>query len=110
MSVGAMIVVMNRLIVPGGSSGRVEVLFRERVAAMAVPGLIDFALLKDRREDVCEGGDEQYIAMMRWVDRASFEAWAASDDFAKAHGGPQSRGPVRASLEEYDLLFERAFT
>ena len=105
-----MIVVMNRLIVPAGSVGRVEALFRERVTAMAVPGLIDFALLKDRREDEREGGEERFIVMMRWVDRASFEVWAASDDFTKAHGGSESRGPVRATLEEYDLLFERSYT
>ncbi len=104
-----MIVVMNRLIVPHGSGARVEALFRERVAAMAPPGLLDFALLKSQGEGEEGESEERYTALMRWADRASFDEWAASDDFTRAHGGAGSRSPVRATLEVFDLLVERAF-
>ena len=100
-----MIVVLHRLSVPPDSGARVAVVFRERVAAIALPGVIGFALLRDRGE-----GEEREVVLPRWVDRAPFDRWAASNDVALAPAGAGSRSPVRATLELYDLLFERAYT
>ena len=101
-----MIVVMNQLTVPAGAGTRLEQAFRERAGLSQAPGFIDFSLLK---EDAApgEGGEERFVVLMRWADRTAYEAWVAGDEFARAHGGGNSRSPVRSTLTVYDLLFER---
>lgn len=99
-----MIVVMNRLTVPSGAGDRLETMFRQRAGLGQTPGFIDFALLRAQRHDATD--QEQYVVLTRWRDRAAFEAWVASDAFARAHSTPQPGNPMQAQVEIYDLLHE----
>lgn len=99
-----MLVVMNRLTVPHEAGARLEVMFRQRAGLSQTPGFIDFALLKEQRHD--DTGQEYYVVLTRWRDRPSYEAWVASDAFARAHSAPQPGNPIQAQLELYDLLQE----
>lgn len=101
-----MLVVMNQLTVPAGSGARLEQAFRERADMSQAPGFVDFALLKEEAGSG-EGAEERFVVLMRWADRASYEAWVAGDEFARAHGGPGGRSPVRSTLTIYEQLFER---
>ena len=101
-----MIVVMNQLTVPRGAGSRLEQAFRERASLSQAPGFVDFALLQEASQE--DGGEqEQFVVLMRWADRASYDAWVAGDEFAKAHSGGNQRSPVRSTLTVYELLFER---
>ena len=101
-----MIVVMNHLTVPAGAGERLERMFRERAGISQAPGFIDFALLKDEGGEA-QGGQERYTVVMRWTDRATYDAWVAGDEFARAHSGGNSRSPVQATLEIYSVVFEQ---
>ena len=101
-----MIVVMNHLTVPAGAGERLERMFRERAGLSQAPGFIDFALLRDEGGTM-QGAQERYAVVMRWVDRASYDAWVAGDEFARAHGGGNSRSPVQATLDIYGVVFEQ---
>jgi heme oxygenase (mycobilin-producing) len=101
-----MIVVMNHLTVPAGAGERLERMFRERAGLSQAPGFIDFALLRDEGT-APQGGQERYAVVMRWADRAGYDAWVAGDEFARAHSGGNSRSPVQATLDIYSVVFEQ---
>ena len=101
-----MIVVMNHLTVPAGAGERLERMFRERAGLSQAPGFIDFALLRDEG-GTTQGAQERYAVVMRWVDRASYDAWVTGDEFARAHSGGNSRSPVQATLDIYSVVFEQ---
>jgi heme-degrading monooxygenase HmoA len=98
-----MVVVMNRLSAPAEFAGRIEQGFAHAAPGMRdVPGFVGFRLLHMREQP-----DEQalYIAETTWQDQASYEAWARSDAFARAHGGGRGGGsPLTATLETFEVV------
>lgn len=59
---------------------RFETLFRTRAGAIdRLPGFRGMQVLAPERE----GGD--YLVVSQWTDRASFDAWRTSPEFAEGH-------------------------
>ena len=50
------------------------------------PGFAGFELLRPLE------GDDHYLSISKWKTRADFEAWAASEANARAHGRPAADG------------------
>jgi heme-degrading monooxygenase HmoA len=95
------IAVINRLSVPADYAEHLEQAFGRSGGAMGdVPGFQGFQLL--RRES---GGE--FLVFTLWEDRASFEAWRASDAFQRAHSATNPNSPVQSSLETYEVVLER---
>lgn len=68
-----------------------EARFAERLGfVQGAEGFIDFALLRPVE------GAEHYLSISRWADRAAFDAWAASNANAQAHGRPAAQGDAPA--------------
>lgn len=96
-----MIVVANRLRMPVEYADHLQTAFRQRGNLRDQPGFVAFQLLKlaVSREDRAE-----YVVSTTWTDRASYEAWVASDAFSKAHAGAGSASPVQSELEIYEVV------
>ncbi len=98
-----MVVVMNRLSASAEFAGRIEQGFAHAAPGMQdVPGFVAFRLLHLRDGQDGQGGQALYIAETTWRDQTSYEAWARSDAFARAHGGGGS--PLTATLETFEVV------
>jgi heme-degrading monooxygenase HmoA len=55
-----------------------------------------------------DDGDE-VLVVTRWRDRASFDAWGRSEEFAKAHGRGGGEGLLRGhpKVTAYEVAVER---
>ncbi len=107
-----MYVVMNRLSAPMEFAGRIEQGFVQAGPGMrAVAGFVDFRLLRLRAPSATDdaGAEVLYIAETTWQDETSYEAWARSDLFARAHSGGGATGsPLTATLERFELVGSQA--
>ena len=93
-----MIAITNSLpVVEGAADAVVERFAGSRGHVQDFPGFVSMEVLKSVE------GDE-VLVVTRWEDRKAFEAWVASEEFAKAHarGGTQGllRGHPRMSTYE----------
>lgn len=77
-----MFIAMNRFKVTLGKEAEFEKVWRERETHIAqVPGFAEFHLLRGpTREEYT-----LYSTHTTWKDRAAFEAWTKSQEFAAAH-------------------------
>ena len=93
-------VVINRLNVPAEYASHLEQAFGRSSGMQDVPGFRAFKFL--RKED---GGE--YLVLTEWEDRASFEAWTASDAFSRAHSGSNPNSPVKSELGVYEVMISK---
>lgn len=76
------VVRINAISIPPNAGPELERRFAARAGAVdGQPGFEGFELLRPT-----DGGD-RYFVVTRWADAASFDAWVASNDFAKGHAG-----------------------
>jgi len=97
------IAIFNSLPVKEGKADRVVERFREsRGDVQGFPGFVSMEVLKS------EAGDE-VLVVTRWRDRAAFESWVHSEEFARAHGRGGSEGLLRGhpSMSSYEVAVER---
>jgi heme-degrading monooxygenase HmoA len=98
-----MFVAMNRFQIVPGREDEFERIWHERESHLSVvPGFVQFALLRAE--------DGEFISHSTWEDRAAFEAWTQSDQFARGHrqgrslegivGGPPQLRTYEAVLVE----------
>lgn len=95
-----MYVVMNRLTVNEGKGPDLEGAFANRAKYVNdAAGFVAFHLLRPQQ------GSLTYVSLSMWQDRASFEAWTKSENFAAGHRTPM-QGVVsgRPVLEEYEAV------
>ena len=79
-------VAINVLAVPEGAGQTLEQRFERRAGSVErAPGFQRFELLRPLE------GTEDYLVYTRWADRASFDAWTASQSFAAGHGQASAR-------------------
>lgn len=79
-------VAINVLTVPAGSGDTLEQRFAARAGSVdSAEGFERFELLRP-----VEGTDD-YLVYTRWRSRADFEAWTASQQFARGHAGGANR-------------------
>lgn len=79
-------VAINVLTVPEGAGQTLEQRFAQRVGAVEQsPGFERFELLRPVE------GTADYLVYTRWRSRADFEAWTASQDFARGHSSGTDR-------------------
>jgi heme-degrading monooxygenase HmoA len=99
-----MFIAMNNFKVAKGREADFERQWRERRSYMeAVPGFVEFALLKG-------DGEGEYASHTVWQDRAAFDAWTRSDAFVSAHrqGSVGSLLAGHPALKLYEaILVER---
>ena len=82
-------VVINALIVPPGRGEVLEQRFAGRAGAVEnAPGFERFELLRPVE------GTDTYFVYTRWASKADYEAWLASQAFARGHGGGPGAGPA----------------
>ena len=93
------IVVFNVLTVPEPMRETLEARFSARAGVVEnSDGFEWFELLRPVE------GTDRYLVYTRWRDKAAFEAWTASQDFTRGHGGDRagadsSRGPAATGSE-----------
>lgn len=96
------IVVFNVLTVPEPMRETLEARFSARAGAVeSSDGFEWFELLRPVE------GTDRYLVYTRWRSRADFEAWTASQDFARGHAGAASGGGPAATGSEiwtYDVV------
>ena len=93
-------VVINRLKVPAEYSANLEQAFSRSSSLKEAPGFRSFKLLRNEQ-------GEEYLVLTEWDTRASFEAWAASDAFTRAHSDANPNNPVQSELGVYEVIIER---
>ena len=75
------VVKINAITVPADSADELGRRFAARAGAVdGQPGYEGFELLQPTDDRTT------WLVITRWADEASFEAWTAGQDFAKAHG------------------------
>ncbi|MFF0903960.1 UNVERIFIED_CONTAM: antibiotic biosynthesis monooxygenase family protein [Kocuria sp. CPCC 205316] len=81
------IVKINAITVPADSGDELGRRFAAHSASMAgVAGFEGFELLQPA------DGRTQWLVLTRWADEESYDAWRASQDFARSHGGGAAAG------------------
>ncbi len=98
-----MIAITNRLPVKEGAAEKVVERFAgNRGHVQDFPGFVSMEVL--RSED-----ESEVLVLTRWRDRASFDAWVASDEFKEAHsrsGGEQLLNG-HPQMGAYEVAVER---
>jgi heme-degrading monooxygenase HmoA len=85
-------IAVNVLTVPPGQGAVLEERFaRRRGSVERAPGFEHFELLRPIE------GTHDYLVYTRWNSRADFEAWTASQSFARGHGQASARAEGEAS-------------
>ena len=93
-----MIAIMNSLPVREGAADEVVERFAgSRGHVQDFPGFVSMEVLKSAAED-------EVLVVTRWRDREAFDAWVASEEFARAHSRGGTEGlltghPKMASYE-----------
>ncbi len=85
------VVKINAITVPADSGDELGRRFAARAGAVdGQPGFEGFELLRPTDDRTT------WLVITRWADEASFEAWTAGQDFAKAHARttPATGGPA----------------
>lgn len=86
-------VAINVLTVPDGAGETLEQRFAARVGSVeSSPGFERFELLRPVE------GTQDYLVYTRWRSREDFDAWTASQEFARGHAAsterPQGTAPA----------------
>lgn len=82
---------INAITVPADSGDELARRFAKRAGAVdGTPGFEGFELLQPADDRTV------WLVVTRWADEASYEAWVAGSDFARAHGGQR---PADAGAE-----------
>ncbi|MCA1687811.1 MAG: antibiotic biosynthesis monooxygenase [Actinobacteria bacterium] len=98
-----MIAIVNSLPAKEGAADRiVERFAASRGYVQKFPGFVSMSVM------MAEEGDE-VLVVTRWQNRASFDAWVRSDEFAKAHGQGGGAELLRGhpKVTVYEVAFER---
>lgn len=86
-----MFIAMNRFqVLPGQESAFEEVWLGRDTHLDAVPGFIEFHLLRGAKQE----DHTLYSSHTVWRSREDFEAWTRSDEFRKAHAGAGANKPL----------------
>lgn len=98
-----MIAIMNSLPVREGAADEVV----ERFAGSGghvqdFPGFVSMEVLKSAAED-------EVLVVTRWRDREAFDAWVASEEFARAHarGGTEGLLAGHPKMSSYEVAVQR---
>ncbi len=84
-----MIAVVNSLPVKEGAAGRIVERFAEsRGHVQRFPGFVSMEVMRSEEDD-------EVLVVTRWQNRASFDAWVRSEEFARAHGRSGGEGLPR---------------
>ncbi len=90
-----MYIAMNRFKVAPGSEAAFEQVWTSRDTHLrAVPGFVEFHLLRGPRHD----DHVLYASHTIWADHAAFEAWTKSEAFRAAHRNAGTPGKGNAPL------------
>jgi heme-degrading monooxygenase HmoA len=98
-----MIAVVNSLPVKEGAAGRIVERFAEsRGHVQRFPGFVSMEVLRSEE-------DGEVLVVTRWQNRASFDAWVHSEEFARAHGQGGGEGLLRGhpKITVYEIALER---
>ena len=101
-----MFIAINRIRVTRGEGGELEERFAQSRGIEALPGFIEFRLLKKTWGHGDDEADE-YLSMTQWASKKDFVAWTKSDAFKKAHSGPRAKGVIGAQPAGYEVVVER---
>ncbi len=94
-----MFIAMNRFQVIAGCEAEFERVWTERDTHLrAVPGFVEFHLLRGPRRD----DHVLYASHTIWKSRAAFEAWTRSEAFRLAHQGAGTRKPLYLGHPEFE--------
>src|SRR4028118_2440169 len=95
---------MNSLPVNEGAADEVVERFSgSRGDVQDFPGFVSMEVLKSAEED-------GVLVVTRWRDRAAFDAWVGSEEFAKAHARSGTQGLLRGhpKMTSYEVAVTRA--
>jgi heme oxygenase (staphylobilin-producing) len=98
-----MIAVVNSLPVKEGAEGRIVERFAEsRGHVQRFPGFVSMEVLRSDE-------DGEVLVVTRWQNRASFDAWVQSEEFARVHGQGGGEGLLRGhpKITIYEVAVER---
>lgn len=98
-----MIAIMNSLPVREGAADKVVERFAgSRGHVQDFPGFVSMEVLKSAAED-------EVLVVTRWRDREAFDAWVASEEFAKAHarGGTEGLLAGHPKMSSYEVAVQR---
>ena len=98
-----MIAITNSLpVVEGAADAVVERFAGSRGHVQDFPGFVSMEVLKSAEED-------EVLVVTRWRDRAAFDAWVGSEEFAKAHARGGAQGLLRGhpKMTSYEVSVER---
>jgi heme-degrading monooxygenase HmoA len=94
-----MFIAMNRFRVKPGSESDFEAVWLKReVYLEAVPGFVEFHLLRGPRND----DHTLYSSHTVWRSRADFEAWTRSEAFRNAHKGAGGNKPLYLGHPQFE--------
>lgn len=98
-----MIAIMNSLPVNEGAADEVVERFSgSRGHVQDFPGFVSMEVLKSAEED-------EVLVVTRWRDRAAFDAWVQSEEFARAHARGGTQGLLRGhpKMSSYEVAVQR---
>jgi heme-degrading monooxygenase HmoA len=98
-----MIAIVNNLPVKEGAADRIVERFAEsRGHVQGFPGFVSMEVLKS-------GEGDEVLVITRWQNRASFDAWVRSEEFARAHGRGGAAELLRGhpKMTSYEVAVER---
>lgn len=98
-----MIAIMNSLPVREGAADEVVERFAgSRGHVQDFPGFVSMEVLKSAAED-------EVLVVTRWRDREAFDAWVASEEFARAHarGGTEGLLTGHPKMSSYEIAVQR---
>jgi heme-degrading monooxygenase HmoA len=94
-----MFIAMNRFRVrPGAESDFEAVWLNREVYLEAVPGFVEFHLLRGPKND----DHTLYSSHTVWRSRADFEAWTRSEAFRNAHKGAGGNKPLYLGHPQFE--------
>jgi heme oxygenase (staphylobilin-producing) len=97
------IAIMNNLPVnEGAADAMVGRFVGSRGHVQDFPGFVSMEVLKSAEED-------EVLVVTRWRDRAAFDAWLGSEEFARAHARGGTKGLLRGhpKMTSYEVAVQR---
>lgn len=98
-----MFIVANRVPVASGWEEKFEQRFVQRAGQIdKQPGFVRMQVLRP------DSGNNPYIVLTTWQDKASFESWVGSEDFKQAHSNPMPKEAFdgEGKLEMHEVVIE----
>jgi heme-degrading monooxygenase HmoA len=95
-------VVINAITVPADHADELAARFAGRAGMVdKADGFERFELLRPA------DGNDRWLVMTTWRDKAAFEGWMSSQAFGTAHGGEGGRAPVSTGNEIWAFTVEQ---